>query len=135
MTAQSITGGIMMKTRTQLLVAMAIAILLAVLTALFLLGGYVSVAIWVEGPYYLLTLLLPGSFDTLWSMVAIVAAYYFAASLVSLKYHSRHISALVLLIVIALNTIGAFAWHRQARRSPSSGARTLWVHVSSPTAA
>jgi hypothetical protein len=101
-----------MKIRTQIFFAMAIAIVLAVLTALLLLSGYVSVAIWMEGPYFLLTLLLPGSVDTLWTMVVVVAAYYFAVSLVAIKYYSRRTAVLVVLIVIALNTLGAFAWHR-----------------------
>jgi hypothetical protein len=133
MTAQIITIGVIMKTKTQLMVATAIAILLAVLTGLFLLGGYVSVAIWMEGPYYLLTLLLPGSLDTLWTMVAVVAAYYLAASLLVLEYHSRRVSVLVLLIVIALNTVGAFVWHRQARISQNTNGRNVWVQVSSAT--
>ena len=113
-----------MKTRTQIFFAMAIAIVLAVLTALLLLSGYVSVAIWMAGPYFLLTLLLPRSVDTLWTMVIVVAAYYFVASLVALKYSSRRAVVFVVLIVIALNTLGAFAWHRQAHRSPSADGRT-----------
>ena len=124
-----------MKTKTQLLVATTTGILLAVLTALLLLGGYVSVAIWMEGPYYLLTLLLPGSLDTLWTMVAVVAAYYLAASLIVLKNHALRASALVLLIVIALNTIGAFVWHRQASRPQSADSRTVSVQVTRATAA
>jgi hypothetical protein len=113
-----------MKIRTQIFFAMAIAIVLAVLTALLLLSGYVRLAIWMEGPYFPLTLLLPGSVDTLWTMVVVVAAYYFVASLVAIKYYSRRTVVLVVLIVIALNTLGAFAWHRQAYRSPSADVRT-----------
>ena len=108
-----------MRTRTRVVVAMAVAGVLAVLTALLLLGGYVGAAIWMEGPYFPLTLLLPGSVDTLSTMVVVVAAYYFAASLVALRYSSWRIAVLVVLIVIAVNTLGAFAWHRQAYRSAS----------------
>ncbi len=124
MTAQITTKGVIMKTRTQIFFAMAIAIVLAVLTALLLLSGYVSVAIWMEGPYFPITLLLPGSVDTLWTMVIVVAAYYFVASLVAFKYYSRRTVVLVVLIVIALNTLGAYAWHRQAYRSASADGRT-----------
>ncbi|MBN2559378.1 MAG: hypothetical protein JXQ75_00405 [Phycisphaerae bacterium] len=113
-----------MNTRTRVLSAMAVASVLVVLTALLLLSGYVSVAIWMEGPYFPLTLLLPGSVDTLSTMVVVVAAYYFVASLVALKYSSRRAVVFVVLIVIALNTLGAFAWHRQAYRSPSDDGRT-----------
>jgi hypothetical protein len=49
-----------------------------------LLSGHVSAAIWMEGPYFPLTPLPPGSGDTLSTMVVVVAVYYFAASLVSL---------------------------------------------------
>jgi hypothetical protein len=124
MTAQITAGKPNMKIRTRVLVAMAIASVLVVLAALLLLSGYVSVAIWMEGPYFPLTLLLPRSVDTLSAMVVVVAAYYFVASLVALKYSSRRAVVLVLLIVIALNTLGAFAWHRQAYRSASADART-----------
>ncbi len=104
--------------------AMAIASLLAVLTALLLLSGNVSVAIWMEGPYFPLTLLLPGSIDTLATMVVVVAAYYFVSSLVALKYSSRRAVVLVVSIVIAVNTLGAYAWHRQTYRSASADDRT-----------
>ena len=136
-----------MKTRTRVVLAMAIASVLAVLTAFVLLSGYVSVAIWMEGPYFPLTLLLPGSVDTLTTMVVIVAAYYFVASLVALKcssrravvvvaayyfvsslvalkYSSRRTVVLVVSIVIAVNTLGAYAWHRLAGRSASAGGWT-----------
>ena len=113
-----------MKTRTRIPIAMAIASVLAVLTALLLLSGYVSVAIWMEGPYFPLTLLLPGSVDTLWTMVVVVAAYYFVASLVALKCSSRRAVVVVVLIVIALNTLGAFTWHRQSSRSQTADGRT-----------
>jgi len=43
-----------------------------VLTGLLLLNGNVSVAIWMEGPYFPLTLLLPESVDTLPTMVVVV---------------------------------------------------------------
>jgi len=101
-----------MKTRTQILVATAIALVLAALTAMLLLNGNVGAAIWMEGPYFPLTLLLPGSVDRLPTMVLVVAAYYFVSSLVALKYFSRRTVVLVLLVVIAVNTLGAFAWHR-----------------------
>jgi hypothetical protein len=113
----------MMTTRAQVLLALVIAVVLTVLTALLLLSGNVSVAIWMEGPYFPLTLLLPGSVDTLQTMAVIVAGYYFVASLVALKYSSRRAVVLVVLIVIALNTLGAFAWHRQGDRSPSADGR------------
>lgn len=113
-----------MKSRTRILAAMAIASVPAVLTALLLLSGYVSVAIWIEGPYFPLTLLLPGSADTLWTMVVVVAAYYFVASLVALKCSSRRAIIVVVLIVVALNTLGALAWHRQIYRSQTGDGRT-----------
>ena len=116
-------GAIMTKTK-QFLFAIAIASLLAVLTALLLLNGNVSVAIWMEGPYFPLTLLLPGSIDTLATMVVVVATYYFVASLVALKYSSRRAVVLVVSIVIAVNTLGAYAWHRVAHRSASADGRT-----------
>lgn len=117
-------SGVIMRTRTQILFAMAIASVLAVLTALLLLNGNVSVAIWMEGPYFPLTLLLPGSVDTLATMVVVVAAYYFVSSLVALKYSSRRTVILVVSIVIAVNTLGAYAWHRLADRSASADGRT-----------
>ncbi len=112
-----------MKTGTRCLLAMAIASVLVVLTASLLLSGHVSVAIWMEGPYYPLTRLLPGSVDTLSTMVVVVAAYYFIASLVALKHFSRRAVVIVVLLVIALNTVGAFVWHHQAHRSVSAEVR------------
>jgi hypothetical protein len=106
-----------MKTRTKIFLTLVIAVVLAVLAALLLLSGYVSVAIWMEGPYFLLTRILPGSVDTLRNMVIGVAAYYFVASLIAFKYSSRRAVVYVVLIVIALNTLGAFVWHRQAYRN------------------
>ncbi len=120
-----------MTARTQVLFATAIAGVLAVLTAVLLLNGNVSVAIWMEGPYFPLTLLLPGSVDTLTTMVVVVAAYYFVSSLVALRYRSRRTVVLVLSIVIALNTLGAYAWHRLADRSASGDDRTS-QHVVEP---
>jgi hypothetical protein len=96
----------------QILVALAIGIVLAVLTALLLLSGYVRVAIWMYGPYFLLALLLPGSVDTLTTLVVVVAAYYFVSSLVALKYFSRWTLILVVLIVIFLNSLGLYVFHR-----------------------
>jgi len=113
-----------MATRTRILFAMAIAGVLAVLTASLLLNGNIGVAIWMEGPYFPLTLLLPGSVDTLETMVVIVAAYYFVSSLVALKYSSRRAIVLVVSIVIAVNTLGAYAWHRVTDRSASADGRT-----------
>ena len=113
-----------MTIRRRLLFAMAMASVLAVLTALLLLNGSVSVAIWMEGPYFPLTLLLPGSVDTLTTMVVIVAAYYFVASLVALKCSSQRGVVLVVSIVVAVNTLGALAWHGQAYRSASADGRT-----------
>jgi hypothetical protein len=123
MTAQIATRGAIMTTRTRILVAMAIASVLAVLTALLLLNGNVGVAIWMEGPYFPLTLLLPGSVDKLATMVVVVAAYYFVSSLVALKYSSRRTVVLVVSIVIAVNTLGAYAWHRLGDRSASAEGR------------
>jgi hypothetical protein len=105
-----------MSTRTQILFAMAMASVWAVLTAWVLLSGNVSVAIWMEGPYFPHTLLLPGSVDTLATMVVIVAAYYFVSWLVALKCSSRRTVVLVVAIVIAMNTLGAYVWHRMAGR-------------------
>jgi hypothetical protein len=116
--------GVIMKTRKKIFLALVIAFVFTALAALLLLSGYVSVAIWMEGPYFLLTRLLPGSVDTLRNMVIGVAAYYFVASLIALKYSSRRAVVYVVLIVIALNTLGAFVWHRQAYRNRSTGGRT-----------
>ncbi len=124
MTAQTATRGAIVTTRTRILFAVAIASVLAVLTALLLLNGNVSIAIWMEGPYFPLTLLLPGSVDTLPTMVVVVAAYYFVSSLVALKCPSRRTVVLVVLIVIAVNTLGAYAWRRLAHRSASADGRT-----------
>jgi len=123
MTAQITTKEANMKTRTRVLFAVVIASVLAVLTALLLLNGNVREAIWMEGPYFPLTLLLPGSVDTLTTMVVVVAAYYFLCSLVALKWFSRRTVVLVVLIVIAVNTLGAYTWHRLAHRSASADGR------------
>lgn len=104
---------------------MAIAAALAAATATLLLTGYVSVAIWMEGLYFPLTLLLPGSVDTLSTMVVVLAAYYFSASLLALKHGTRRAVLLVVLIVIALNTLGALAWHRQAQRHERADGPTI----------
>ena len=124
---QSVHRRANMKTRTRVLVAIAVAGALAAMTALLLLGGHVSAAIWMEGPYYLLSRLLPGSIDTLLVMVAAVAFYYFAASLIALKASSRRALVLVVASVIALNTLAEVVWHRQAYRSASSDTRTSAV--------
>ena len=57
-------------------------------------------------------------------MVVVVAAYYFVCSLVALKYSSRRTIVLVVSIVIAVNTLGAYAWHRVTDRSASADGRT-----------
>ncbi len=113
-----------MKTRTQILVAMAIASVLAVLTTWLLLDINVSMAVWMAGPYFLLVFLLPSSADILATLVIVVAAYYFVSSLVALKYFSRRILVLVVSIVIALNTLGAYAFHRLSERLESADGRT-----------
>jgi hypothetical protein len=118
------TEGAHLKTRTQVLFAVAIAGALAVMTAALLLSGSVSVAVWMEGPYFPLTLLVPGSVDTLPTMVVVVAAYYFAASLAALKCSSRRGVVVVVSIVVAVNTFGALTWHRQAHRSATAHGRT-----------
>ncbi len=61
-----------MKMRTRVLFAVAVACVLAVLTGLLLLSGNVRAAIWMEGPYFPLTLLLPGSVDRLATMLVVV---------------------------------------------------------------
>ncbi len=109
-----------MKTRTRVLFALAIAVVLMVVTVSFLLSGWVSTAIWMEGPYFLLTLILPGSVDTLWTMAVGVAAYYFAASLIALRASSRRSVVFVVLLVIALNTLAALAWQSQRPHSSSA---------------
>ena len=105
-----------MSTLKRALIAMATGVVLAGITATLLLSGYVPAAIWMEGPYFLLTMLLPGSVDRLPTMVIAVAAYYFAASLVVLKHRTRRVALLVVAIVLALNCLGLFAWRLQAAR-------------------
>lgn len=109
-----------MKAKTRVFSSIAVAIVMAGVTASLLLSGYVRAAIWMEGPYFPLTLLLPGSVDTLSTMAIVVAVYYFVASLVALKHSSRWAVVLVVLSVIALNTLGLLAWHRQAQRPPGA---------------
>ena len=104
-----------MKTKTQVIVAAIVAIVLAVLTALLLLSGYVNVAVWMYGPYFLLSLLLPGSVDTLATLVVVVAAYYFAASLFALKHISSRTLILVVSIVIFLNSLGLYVFLRMSK--------------------
>ena len=123
MAAETTTKGSNMKTRTRVLFSLVIASALVILTTSLLLSGQVSMAIWMEGPYFPLTLLLPGSVDTLPTMMVVVAAYYFVVSLLALKYSSRRTVVLAVLIVIAINTLGAFAWHRQAHRFASADGR------------
>jgi hypothetical protein len=116
------TGGANLKTRTRVFSAIAIAGTLAVLTAVLLLSGSVRMAIWMEGPYFPLTLLLPGSVDTLPTMVVVVAVYYFVASLTALKSPSRRGVLVVVAIVVAMNTFGLLAWH-EAHRSAGAHRR------------
>ena len=101
-----------MKARTQILVAGVVAPFIAALTALLLLSGYVGVAVWLYGPYFLLSRLLPGSIDTLTTLVVAVAAYYFALSLVALRCSSRRTLIVVVSIAIILNTLGFYVFHR-----------------------
>jgi len=100
-----------MKTRTQILIAMAIASFLAVLTWL-LLEINVSIAVWMAGPYFLLVFLLPKSADILATFVIVIAVYYFVSSLVALKYFSRRTLILVVSIVIVINSLGLYLFHR-----------------------
>ena len=113
-----------MSTLKRALIAMATGVVLAGITATLLLSGHVPAAIWMEGPYFPLTMLLPGSVDRLPTMVIVVAAYYFAASLVALKHRTRRVALLVLAIVLALNCLGLSVWHLQAARRTSAAART-----------
>jgi len=100
-----------MKTRTQILVAMVIAIVLAVL-AWQLLEINTSIGVWMAGPYFLLVFLLPKSVDILATFVFVNAVYYFVSSLVVLKYFSRRTLIIVVSIVIVLNSLGAYLFHR-----------------------
>jgi hypothetical protein len=113
-----------MKMRTRVLFAMGVACVLAMLTGLLLLSGSVRAAIWMEGPYFPLTLLLPGSVDTLATMLVIVALYYFVCSLVPLKYFSRRAVVLAVLVVIAVNSLGGYVWHRSVDRSASASGQS-----------
>jgi hypothetical protein len=112
--------GATMKTRTRVLFAVGVACVLAVLTGLLLLSGNVGAAIWMEGPYFPLTLLLPGSADTLATMLVVVAVYYFVCSLVVLKSSSRRVAVLVVLVVLAVNSLGASVWRRSSDPSASA---------------
>ena len=100
-----------MKTRTHILIAVAIASVLAVLTWL-LLDINTSIAVWMAGPYFLLVFLLPKSADILATLVIVIAVYYFVSSLVAPKYFSRRTLILVVSIVIVLNSLGAYLFHR-----------------------
>jgi hypothetical protein len=113
-----------MKTRTQFLLAVGMACVLAVLAGLLLLNGNVSAAIWMEGPYFPLTRLLPGAVDTLTTMLVVVAVYYFVCSLVALRYLSRRAVVLVVLVVIVVNSLGACVWHRVADRAVTADDRS-----------
>lgn len=99
-----------MKTSMQVLVAVVVAVVLAMLTALSLLSGYVKLAVWMYGPYFLLSLLLPGGIDTLATLVLFIAAYYFAGSLIAIKQISSRTRIIVVLIVIFLNTLGLYVF-------------------------
>jgi hypothetical protein len=112
--------GATMETRTRVLFAVGVACVLAVLTGLLLLSGNVGAAIWMEGPYFPLTLLLPGSIDRLATMLVVVALYYFVCSLVALKYYSRRALVLAVLVVVAVNSLGGYVWHRSVDRSASA---------------
>jgi hypothetical protein len=122
--------GATMKTRTRVLFAVGMACVLAVLTGLLLLNGNVKAAIWMEGPYFPLTLLLPGAVDTLTTMLVVVAVYYFVCALAALKCSSRRAVVLVVLVVIAVNSLGAYVWHRVADRSATAdGPITRWEEL------
>jgi hypothetical protein len=101
-----------MKTRTRILVATAIAIVLAALTTWLLLDINVNIAVWMAGPYFLLVRLLPKSADVLATLVIVIAVYYFVSSLVALKYFSRRTLIPVVSIVILLNSLGSYLFHR-----------------------
>jgi len=111
-----------MRTPTRVLLSVGVACVLSVLTGSLLLNGNVGAAIWMEGPYFPLTLLLPGSVDKLATMLVAVAVYYFICSLVALKHRSRRAVLVVVLVVIAVNSLGSWAWHRStAARADASG--------------
>jgi hypothetical protein len=76
----------------------------------------------MEGPYFPLTLLVPGSVDTLPTMVVVVAVYYFVASLAALKSRSRRDVLVVVALVVAVNTFGLLTWH-DAQRSAGAHRR------------
>lgn len=114
-----------MKTRTRVLLAVGVACVLAMLTGLLLLAGNVGAAIWMEGPYFPLTLLLPGSVDTLPTMLVVVALYYFVCSIVVLKYFCRRAVVLAVLILIAVNSLGAWVWHRSADPASSTFGQSI----------
>jgi len=99
-----------MKTRKQILVAMAIASVLAVLTWL-LLEINVNIAVWMAGPYFLLVFLLPKSADILATFVIVIAVYYFVSSLVAIKYFSWRTLILIVSVVIVLNSLGSYLFH------------------------
>jgi len=104
-----------MKARTQVLVAVVVAVVLAMLTALLLLSGYVKLAVWMYGPYFLLSLLMPRGIDTLTTLVVFVAAYYFAASLFAIKQISSRTLIYIVLIVIFLNSLGLYVFLRMSK--------------------
>jgi hypothetical protein len=121
------------KTRTRILLATVVAVALAVLTGLLLLSGNVSAAIWMEGPYFPLTTVLPGSVDTLETMIVIVAVYYFVAALAALTRTSRRAIVVVVLVVIVVNMLGAYAWrHYVARHAGAEGNAVHLVSVGTP---
>jgi sterol desaturase/sphingolipid hydroxylase (fatty acid hydroxylase superfamily) len=101
-----------MKTRTRVLLAVVIGSVLSIVTGSLLLSGNVGMAIWMEGPYFPLTMVLPGSVDTLETMLVAVAFYYFIAALLALRCRSRRVLVVVLLVVLVVDTLGVYAWHR-----------------------
>lgn len=112
----------------RILLAAGMGILLAAGTALLLLSGNVAAAIWMEGLYFPLTMLLPGSVDTLTTMVAVVAVYYFVCSLFALTRSSRRAAILVLSVVVVVNTLGAYAWRRASASLRAPGAPRRGSH-------
>jgi hypothetical protein len=115
--------GEIMTTRTQVLIGMAIASVLAAPTTWLLLDINVSIAVWMAGPYFLLVFLLPKSADVLATSVIVIAVYYFLSSLIALKYFSRRTLILVASIVIVVNSLGAYQFHRLSGRSANADGR------------
>jgi len=74
-----------------------------------------SVAVWLYGTHFLLSRLWPGGLDTLTTLVIVVAAYYFAASLLALGRTGTRMRILVVSVIILLNSLGLYAFLRMSR--------------------